>query len=75
MKRTQLSVFLLFFSFFLFTGCALAPPEAPEDGKMLQMEPYLDYEKIEAVNRAANRSGARVIWVNPPTKKHTESER
>jgi hypothetical protein len=43
-------------------GCASAPPSSQSGSEV-------DHQQMATVERAAARSGVRVIWLNAPTKK------
>ena len=56
MKRSLLALCALF----VLAGCAALPPAPPESD--------VDTAKVAAIERAANQTGVRVIWINMPRK-------
>jgi hypothetical protein len=49
------------------TGCASVSPPSPD------VRTEVDQQQIAVVERAAARSGVRLIWLNAPTKKVTKA--
>jgi len=75
MKRILTLLLLTIALSFLAVGCATGPTTPEADNSVVRVQPHFDHEKIQAVNRAASRTGTRVIWVNPPRNTEAGSDR
>lgn len=66
MKNATLVTML--FAVGLFTGCASQPSTGAAHG-----DPWVDQDRVAAVEREAKRAGVEVRWVNPPAVRERRS--